>query len=129
MPQSMAAELKAGPRTLAECLPQLWFGRTPWLIRARHGGGLFHQIDIANVAKNFRDWETKHQDALRKLVTVLSQLREGVRLAGGGRCVAIFERGSHTRMIRVFTSTKTRQVLPQQMLSTFWARVRARTLI
>ncbi|KAH7159788.1 geranylgeranyl pyrophosphate synthetase [Dactylonectria estremocensis] len=120
MPQSMTAELKTGSQSLDSCLPQLWFGRTPWFIRGRHNGGLFHDVEITNVASQFSDWETKNQDSLRKLVTVLSQLREGTRLHGGRNCIAIFEKGAKSKLIKVFASTRPRHVLSKTDRHKFW---------
>lgn len=48
-------------------LPQLWFGRTPNLLVGTHIDGTFHKLEAINVASRLLEWETKHQEELRKL--------------------------------------------------------------
>ncbi|KAK5988184.1 hypothetical protein PT974_12324 [Cladobotryum mycophilum] len=85
MPQATAAEIKTSmrPRNIGQYLPQLWFGRTPWLMIGRHDNGTFKEVKITDAAAQFEDWETRHQTELQKLVVVLGQLREAVRKNGG----------------------------------------------
>lgn len=122
MPQSTAAEIKAktNPGNLGTYLPQLWFGRTPWLIIGRHANGTFNKINITNAAAQFVDWETRHQTKLRKLVSVLTQLREVARKHQGRNCIAICEKGSLPRTIKIFASTVVKQVLPDDLVREFW---------
>ena len=120
-PQSQAAEIKTstqfkGPGTY---LPQLRFGRTPWLIVGRHTSGTFEEVRVTNVADRFEEWETKNQAELRKLVAVLTELREAVKNEGRS-CVAIYERGSAPHAIKIFASVTGKRALPDELIHEFW---------
>lgn len=122
MPQSTAAELKTRSKFsgTGSHMPQLWFGRTPWLIVARHTNGTFEEIRIHHAAAQFAEWEDKNQTALRKLVTVLTRLGEVVKTKGGN-CVAICDKGSASPVIKVFGSTTNKQALPRDLIRKFWS--------
>ena len=98
-------------------MPQLWFGRTPWLIIGRHDNGTFGEIKITNASDHFAEWEAKYQTELQKLVTTLSQLRKAVRRADGRNCVAIYEQDPKSKTIKIFPSLEGKRPLPD-----FWDR-------
>ena len=63
---SKLAEIKTrgpSPLRLGRIMPQLWLGRTPYLIEGIHerGNGVFRRVDILNVAKKFPAWEKRNQ--------------------------------------------------------------------
>ncbi|GJC83304.1 hypothetical protein ColLi_06142 [Colletotrichum liriopes] len=120
MRQSTAAEIKSTTNRKApsQCMPQLWFGRTPWLIVGHHTEGTFDKTKVTYAAAKFADWEAAHQTALRKLVTVLVELRDAVRKNGGRHSAAVFERGSGA--IRTLGLTSDRQALPADLQQEFW---------
>ncbi|GKT40564.1 uncharacterized protein ColSpa_00745 [Colletotrichum spaethianum] len=120
MRQSTAAEIKSTTRNKSpgQYMPQLWFGRTPWLIVGHHNEGTFDSRKITGVAASFADWETTHQAPLQKLVTVLVELRHAVRKNGGRHSAAVYEQGSGT--IRVFELTSFRQALPMDLRQKLW---------
>ncbi|KAI1265396.1 hypothetical protein F5Y18DRAFT_51050 [Xylariaceae sp. FL1019] len=120
MPQSTAAEIKTcgKPRRLGKFMPQLWFGRTPWLIMGHHNQGTFHDVEITDVKSDFAAWETRHQAKLAKMVTLLTQLRQSVQKAGSRRCVAIYEKKSS--QLTVFESTANKGALPDDIVRKFW---------
>ncbi|TQN66773.1 hypothetical protein CSHISOI_08671 [Colletotrichum shisoi] len=120
MPQPATAEIKsaAKARPLSWRMPQLWFGRTHWLIVGHHADGNFHDVRITDAAAHFADWETRQQTALRKLATVLGELRAAVRGNEGRHCAAVFERGSGS--IRVFDLTSDRQAVPEDLKEKLW---------
>ncbi|EPS37266.1 hypothetical protein H072_9062 [Dactylellina haptotyla CBS 200.50] len=124
MPQSTAAEIKTTARMKGRgrYIPQLWFGRTPWLIVAHHNFGIFDGIQVTNVvdAGDFAYWETRYQDALRKMVTLIEKMRETVRRNQGKYCVAIFEQFSNPRCIKVYASSREKQALPDELVDLFW---------
>lgn len=121
-PQSQAVEIKTGKafKGLSNRLPQLWFGRTPWLIDGRHTHGTFEEVRVTNASDSFEEWETKNQLGLRKLVTVLTQLREVIKKNKGRMCVAIYERGSSPQGMKIFASTAGKRVLPGDLTHEFW---------
>ncbi|KAI0514675.1 hypothetical protein F5B22DRAFT_610336 [Xylaria bambusicola] len=122
-PQSAAAEIKTTTKdfgSFSRHLPQLWFGRTPWLIRARHSGGTFDRILIRRAGDEFTAWEEEHQTELRRLVSLLSQLREVVKENGSKRCIGIFERRARDLEINLFVSARKTGALAGNMISKFW---------
>lgn len=129
MAQSLAAEIKTAskPKGPGMFMPQLWFGRTPWLIVGRHSDGCFEQIKITDTKSHFADWEGKQQTNLRKLAAVLAELREAVEANGGGNCVAICEKlkGTGPPVIKVFPSTVARKAVPDDLRAKLWTSVRA----
>lgn len=122
MPQSCAAELKttAKPEYLRQFLPQLWFGRTPWLIIGQHEQGTFKDIQITNAEEQFEGWETRQQDKLRKMAAVLAQLREAVGNHRDRSHVAVYERDSSPPKLRVYPMTERRRALPEELADVFW---------
>ncbi|MBE3048032.1 hypothetical protein IMZ48_37095 [Candidatus Bathyarchaeota archaeon] len=119
--QSTAAEIKTGTKSksVGTYLPQLWFGRTPWLIIGQHKEGTFDRIRVIKAADHFGEWESKRQDELQRLVAVLSQLREAVRMDGRS-CVAVYEKTSKPPVIAVFALTSDKRALPDDLISGFW---------
>ncbi|CAH0043737.1 unnamed protein product, partial [Clonostachys solani] len=120
--QSTAAELKSTASSISQskCMPQLWFGRTSWLIRGTHSNGTFHDVSITNAGASFNEWEEENQTELQRLVMVLKQLRAITRDSGGGQCAAIFEQRSKSREIKVFRRAEKWQAIPEPFILKFW---------
>ncbi|EFQ33871.1 hypothetical protein CGRA01v4_10767 [Colletotrichum graminicola] len=120
MDQSTAAEIKSATqnKTIGQFMPQLWFGRTPWLIVGRHAEGKFGSRKITDAAAQFAGWEATNQETLRKLVTVLGELRTAVRKNEGRHCAAVFERG--TGAIVVVESTSNKQAISEDLRQKLW---------
>lgn len=86
-----------------------WLTRIPFILR----GTLSDGVNLTNVSKvdayaQGREWEKeeKHQVALRKLATLLSELKKGVEVAApdGQACHGLIERHLDTPTIQVFLS-------------------------
>ncbi|KAJ6787649.1 hypothetical protein PWT90_06884 [Aphanocladium album] len=124
MPQSAAAEIKSTQKSKSpkKYLAQLWFGRTPWLLIGKHTKGRFESMDVLDVSKTFPQWEETHQTKLRKLATLLQQLRSAVQSSGGQNCIAVCEKPPGSRAIEIFTSQMERGALPAELQERFWPR-------
>ncbi|KAK4448873.1 geranylgeranyl pyrophosphate synthetase [Podospora aff. communis PSN243] len=123
MPQSSVAELKTckpGRNGMATYLPQLWFGRTPWLITGAHVDGKFVKTTVVKVEEQFGAWEAEHQTELRKLAALLQQLREAVRGSRVGKCAAVYERDGDEGALKVYKLSKQGQVVSDEVLQRFW---------
>ncbi|KAB5518727.1 geranylgeranyl pyrophosphate synthetase [Coniochaeta sp. 2T2.1] len=125
MQQSTAAELKSKSKRpgggIGSFLPQLWFGRTPWLIVGRHAEGTFTETTVVEASAQFVRWETDHQDGLRKLVAVLGELRDAVRRNGGRGCAAVCEKGvGGRRRIGVYDLLREGVGVPEEVIRRFW---------
>lgn len=86
-----------------------WLSRIPFILR----GTLSDGVNLTNVSKvdayaEGREWEKeeKHQVALRKLATLLSELKKGVEAAApdGQACHGLIDRHLDTPTIQVFLS-------------------------
>ncbi|KAK2005714.1 hypothetical protein LZ32DRAFT_611852 [Colletotrichum eremochloae] len=122
MAQATAAEIKTASkrRSLGAYLPQVWFGRKPWLIVGCHTNESFEELKITNVEAQFVDWESRHQTELRMLVAVLAQLRKSVKENGGKHCVAVYERSMVSPAIRVFPSIIAKKAIPDDLRCRLW---------
>lgn len=122
MSQSTAAEIKTSmkPKGPSFYMPQLWFGRTPWLIIGRHVKGTFDQVRVIDAASEFENWEAKNQVELRKLVAILGRFREAAQRSKGGKCIAICEKGTQPQAIRIYQSKVERNALPDELVMKFW---------
>ncbi|KAM0432999.1 hypothetical protein ACHAPT_004704 [Fusarium lateritium] len=127
-PQAQAAEIKSirnsrNKKPLSAMLPQLWFGRTPYLIRGYHDDGRFIDIRDENIDENLRDWEAKDQNqtALRSVAWVLEQLREAVRSSETKSCIAVCLRDKPLKL-QVFSTTQRKVPLPEEVIGRFWTK-------
>lgn len=123
-PQSTAATVKVirGKMSPTIFMPQLWFGRTPWLIHGRHTDGTFVQVSVSNVAHLFPKWERQRQDVLRKLVSLLDRLKDIVGQFGGRPCFATCAPGLSTqRSLNVYASTDESEPLPDDLIAHCWS--------
>ncbi|KAK2053599.1 hypothetical protein LY76DRAFT_667131 [Colletotrichum caudatum] len=120
MDQSTTAELKSSSKNknINYYMSQLWFGRTPWIIVGLHTEGTFDSRRITDVTDRFAEWEVNNQEILRKLVTVLGELRTAIQKNGGRHCAAVFARGSG--IIGVFDLMSVRQAVPMDLRQKLW---------
>lgn len=123
-PQTQAAEIKSIRRNgkhLSQMLPQLWFGRTPYLVRGYHEDGTFTLIRSENVDGSLRDWEAKdqNQSALRGVAWLLGQLREAVRSSETKSCIAV-GLSEKPLKLQVFSTPQRKLPLPEQVIEKFW---------
>lgn len=64
------------PFQSSKAIPQMWFGRTPYLISGVYDQGVFSEIRVENVGQSFPEWESRSQESLKKLVAVITRLKE-----------------------------------------------------
>lgn len=67
------------------CQDQLWFGRTTHLYTGRYesGTGKILYVKKEDATERIKKWEERHQESLRKLVGLLTLLRDICRKQGG----------------------------------------------
>jgi hypothetical protein len=123
-PQTSVAELKSicRKRSGLKKLPQLWFGRTRYLIKGYHKQGLFNRLQVDDCREALVAWENDeaNQVALQKMALLLSRLRDIVSMTHGKACVAIYEKGVENCALRVFASRSERGPLPYSIIDKFW---------
>lgn len=86
------AELKVRGKSRRDPMPQMWFSRTPHLIEGKHVEGEVRSIRHTQVETKFEIWETDHQQALCKLVSLLSFFEEYFERSGGTYCCSLVHR-------------------------------------
>ncbi|ERF75695.1 hypothetical protein EPUS_01525 [Endocarpon pusillum Z07020] len=124
VPSSTVAEIKARSKgsQVQKALPQLWFGRTPHLICGFHKNGTFDKIETIDVSKQYQDWETQHQDSLRRMVQLISCLRRITMEEKASRCVVVYKHKVKPPSLEVFASSVNNQVLPKGIISQYWTK-------
>ncbi|KAI0549277.1 hypothetical protein F4679DRAFT_273064 [Xylaria curta] len=86
VPQDSILEIKTksqawGEIQKGEHLPRLWIRQIPNFITAYHNHGTFQDVQVSNVRKDLTDWETQHQDDLKRFATILHDLITEVKRA------------------------------------------------
>ncbi|KAG9191994.1 hypothetical protein G6011_10728 [Alternaria panax] len=114
------AEIKAKRLArLNEALPQLWFGRTPYFMNGNHNKGKVHSVSISHAESEFPRWEETNQDKLRKMVSLLTELRDQVALVWERAAVLVHdEKGGP---LKVYAMKKNGGVLPADIISKHWS--------
>ena len=120
IPASQLAELKTVSRksnkSPSSSTPQLWFGRTPFLIRGYHNNGTFTSTTVTDVSASFPAWERANQDRLQKLVGLLRELKRV--LGDGGEAVLVHEtRGGGLKVLERRNGVG---ALPAELVQKFW---------
>jgi hypothetical protein len=116
---SKLAEIKAKKLArLNDALPQLWFGRTPYFMNGNHNKGKVHSVSISHAELEFPRWEELNQDRLRKMVSLLMELREAVARTRERAVVLVYdEKGGP---LKVYAMKKNGGVLPAGLISKHW---------
>lgn len=117
------------PATLAElkvrkierpnqAMPQLWFGRIPYLITGKHVTGVVHSISCVHAKQNFESWEKTNQETLRKLASLLKELKRVVHEVKGQTAIVVCQqRGAP---LAIFSAKNNVAVLPTDTIERHW---------
>ncbi|KAI4692886.1 uncharacterized protein J4E88_001256 [Alternaria novae-zelandiae] len=116
---SKLAEIKAKKvARLTEALPQLWFGRTPFFMNGNHDKGTVRSVSISHAEKEYPRWEEANQGRLRKMVSLLAELRDAVARTKERAAVLVYdEKGGP---LKVFAMKKNHGVLPSETIAKHW---------
>ncbi|RYP33430.1 hypothetical protein DL766_003461 [Monosporascus sp. MC13-8B] len=101
-------------------LPQLWFGRTPYLFIGRNTDGIFHKIVKMHAGSKFTEWEKENQEGLRKLVGILNELREVVSKVESSAAVLMYEKKGDEPM-KILEMKNLTSVLPEETRRKYWS--------
>ncbi|KAF1941223.1 hypothetical protein EJ02DRAFT_348267 [Clathrospora elynae] len=115
---SKLAEIKARKaERLNDAMPQLWFGRTPYFMVGKHNNGVVNSVSITHAASIFAAWEKENDDRLRKLVSVLAELKSIVKGTAKGAAILVYEKGGG---LKAFEMKKDTGVLPKDIIGRHW---------
>ncbi|RYP10134.1 hypothetical protein DL764_000844 [Monosporascus ibericus] len=125
LPSSQMAEIKTrkatgGTARSTHYLPQLWFGRTPYLFIGRNTNDIFHEIVKMHAGSKFTEWEKENQEGLRKLVGILKELKEVVSKVESSAAVLMYEKKKDEPM-KILEMKKPTSVLPEEIRRKYWS--------
>ncbi|KAK3614166.1 hypothetical protein LTR56_027430 [Elasticomyces elasticus] len=123
VPASRLAELKAKKRVqISQAMPQLRFGRTPYLITGKHVDGRVEEIMCTHAAERFDGWEAQHQASLPRLVDLPAWLREKLRSMKRECAVLLYDAsGGELHMLEGSTGRGGLEaVLPDEVIKRYW---------
>lgn len=117
-----AAELAVSTNSVGKKkMTQLWLGRVPFLVRGFHSNGSFTRVHVVGYASFFACFESQHQDHLRRLVSLIDQLREFARNSAEQRCIVIYDKSMPPLRLRIFNPDRTPALpLPVGLRRQFW---------
>lgn len=125
--QASVAELKSRKdhrsKPKPEWLPQLWLGRTRYLITGHHEKGIFDEVHVHDLREQLEAWEKNeaNQEALQKMAVLLSRLRDVVRANEAKPCVVLCEKAVKPPVLRIHASTSGKGPLPASVMEKFWS--------
>ncbi|KAF6830005.1 hypothetical protein CPLU01_07620 [Colletotrichum plurivorum] len=112
-------ELKARPNMpVYMAIPQMWFGRTPHLLKGVHSKGRFTNVDHTACVPEYKKWEERNQEALQKLAAMFVELRR--LAAANGKSLVCIVRRDDKQMMEVWTPTFSRLPIPVDLAKIYW---------
>ncbi|KAJ4352044.1 uncharacterized protein N0V89_007390 [Didymosphaeria variabile] len=131
VPTAQVAELKTVTHkdegtSAVSCQDQLWFGRTTHLLtgvyKMEDGKGKILRIKYENAKERVDRWEEKNQDALRKLVDLLSRIRTALKQQEGPVRAGLLVRESRDGPLILRTMLRKSHIIGREFFSTHWER-------
>lgn len=112
-------ELKARPNMpVYLAIPQMWFGRTPHLIKGIHAKGHFSSVEHTGCVPEYEKWEQRNQEGLQKLAALFSELR---RLAAANdKALVGIVRRDDKEVMELWTPTYSRMPIPMDLARIYW---------
>ncbi|KAI3398117.1 hypothetical protein diail_9870 [Diaporthe ilicicola] len=114
------AELVSSSRS-GKKMVQLWLGRVPFLVHGIHSQGSFTEVNVAYYATSFGCFENQYQGSLRRLVSLIEELRQFAVSASDQRCIAICDKTVRPLRLRIFNPDRPPALpLPVDLRRHFW---------
>ncbi|KAJ4413026.1 hypothetical protein N0V82_008614 [Gnomoniopsis sp. IMI 355080] len=103
-------------------IPQMWLGRTPYLIESLHKANTFTDVKVTHCAAHLATYEQHHQPALQKLVTAIKMLTHFTLRAAGRHGIAVCTKEAlPRRTLRVFEAAdQPESPVPLGIQRRFW---------
>jgi hypothetical protein len=131
VPTTQMAELKTTTHreegtSPVMCQDQLWFGRTTHLFtgiyKTKDGKGKVLRVKYENAKERVDRWEEKNQDALRKLVDLLSRIRAVLKQQEGPIRAGLLVRESKDGPLVLRTMLRKSHIIGREFFSRHWER-------
>jgi len=100
--------------------PQCWFSQTGHYFVGRHSEGLVNKVNKTEMGPVFHSWENNHQENLRKLVTLIKEIKELAGSLDGGKCSLVHDYKEKPKVMRAFKSHHSRLALSPLVKERFW---------
>ncbi|KAI1168429.1 hypothetical protein F5B18DRAFT_646954 [Nemania serpens] len=125
VPQGSVLEIKTKSKAYAtiqkaDQLPRLWVRQIPQFITAYHDRGSFVDVQVTDVGQDLVEWETEHQDELKRFASTLRQLITEVKRASHLK-LEIYRAGTGPLQLRERKETAS-QALPSSWRDRWAAR-------
>ena len=101
---------------LKETIAHTWFSRIPNSIFVRLDKGKVTSVKHLRIANDFSSWETEHQEGLRKLTSLITQLR-GVASQAKGK---VFKARFNGPKLEIYESKDSNLIPPEKFITQFW---------
>ncbi|KAJ4386863.1 hypothetical protein N0V93_009761 [Gnomoniopsis smithogilvyi] len=100
-------------------IPQMWLGRTPYLIESLHQANIFTNVKVTHCAAQLLAYEKDHQTTLQKLVTAIKILTHFTSRAPNRHGIAVCTKAPRT--LRVFEAAdRPDSPVPLGLQRRFW---------
>jgi hypothetical protein len=123
IPTTAVVEIKSRKKRvrMADTIPQLYFSQTEKLFVGYHEQGVFTQdIEKLEMRASLDDWETDHQPELRKLLRLISKIREVLQMTGKKKVVVVCDNKERPRKLRIYKSRNSSSVVDRDVLENCW---------
>jgi hypothetical protein len=123
IPPKSVLELKSRSKTvsMAQTIPQLYFSQTEKLFIGYHKQGVFTQtVEEFEMRERLDDWEADHQPELRRLLRLISKIREALQKTKNKKVVIVCDHKERPRKLRIYESRKNGSVADQGIRESCW---------
>lgn len=106
------------------CQDQLWFGRTALLYTGQYESktGVVSRLKCENAMDRVKTWEKKNQQSLRKLVTLLTQLRTVMQRERRPNRAVVLVREDKGGPVSVRSMESSHKAVGREAFETHWRR-------
>jgi hypothetical protein len=123
VPTTAVVEIKSRKNMIkmADTIPQLYFSQTEKLFVGYHEQGVFTQdIEKFEMRAQLDDWEANHQSELRKLLRLISKIREVLQITEKKKAVVICDYTENPRKLKIYESKNNTSVVDRDVLESCW---------
>ena len=107
---------------MKEVTSQMWFSQTEHLITGYHVEGNFERVKHVDMPPKLEEWETKHQSQLKKLLSLLSKIRQAAKGTKDGKCVVIWSGKKKPFKLKIYEANGDNFVVSNEMRDIFWVK-------
>lgn len=110
--------------SLVRCEDQLWFGRTKLLYTGLYtvGKGVVKWIKYEDATPRVKKWENNNQDGLRRLVSLLTQLKAHMKRLNRPNHAVVLVREDRTGPLTIRAMEGKHQAISKDAFEKYWRR-------